>query len=44
MLKQTLSLNNGIAQLQTNLPNGVYMIQIKGSDGKVIVQRLIVSN
>jgi hypothetical protein len=44
MLKQILSLSNGIAQLQTNLPNGVYMIQIKGSDGKVVVQRLIVSN
>jgi|GEM_PF-5322860 len=44
MLKQTLPLISGIVQLQTNLANGVYVIQIKGNDGKITSQRLIVTN
>jgi hypothetical protein len=34
---------NGIVTLQNILMNGVYMINIKGSDGNVVTQRLTVN-
>ncbi|MHB8262031.1 MAG: T9SS type A sorting domain-containing protein [Bacteroidia bacterium] len=44
IVKQSLPLANGVAQLQTNLVNGVYMIIIKDSTGKVTTQKLIINN
>ena len=42
--KQTLPATNGVVTLQNTLVNGVYMINITGSDGKMITQKLVVNN
>jgi len=42
--KQTLYLVNGVVNLQNTLVSGVYMVNLKGSDGKVVTQKLIVNN
>jgi hypothetical protein len=42
--KQTLATNNGVVTLQNTLVSGVYMVNIKGSDGKIVTKKLIVNN
>ena len=42
--KQNLPVNNGVVTLQNILVNGVYMINMRGSDGKTVTQRLVVNN
>ncbi|MHB8262030.1 MAG: T9SS type A sorting domain-containing protein [Bacteroidia bacterium] len=42
--KQTLTVTNGVVTLQNTLENGVYMLNIKGEDGKVVTQKLVVNN
>jgi hypothetical protein len=42
--KQSLPVANGVVTLQNTLVNGVYMINIKGSDGKIVTQKLVVNN
>ena len=44
MLTQSLPVSNGIAQLQTNLVSGVYLVIIKEGSGKVTTQKLIINN
>jgi hypothetical protein len=42
--KQAMPVNNGVVTLQNTLVNGVYMINITGSDGKTVTQKLVVNN
>lgn len=42
--KQTLSYTNGVVALQNTLVNGIYMVNIKVSDGKVVAKKIIVNN
>ena len=42
--KQNLPVNNGVVTLQNTLVNGVYMVNIKGSDNKVFTKKIIVNN
>ena len=42
--KQNLPVNNGVVTLQNILVNGAYMINMRGSDGKTVTQRLVVNN
>jgi sugar lactone lactonase YvrE len=44
IITQSLPVSNGIAQMQTNLVNGVYLVIIKESLGKVTAQKLIINN
>jgi hypothetical protein len=38
------AVNNGVVTLQSTLVNGVYVINITGSNGKVVTQKLVVNN
>jgi hypothetical protein len=44
VFKQTAFLNNGQTQLQTNLTTGVYLINLKTENNKIISKKLIVTN
>ena len=43
VLAQTITITNGLAQLQTNLTNGIYMVIIKQSSNKITARKLIIN-